>query len=354
MTSSIVTTIDGQATTIATVFPTILNSPASTTTTGSHTGVIAGAAIAGTLLILLLLTGIFVVRRRRVRRQAAFSHRSLPSPRSGLLADDDVFGPAEGPSSQQMYSVPPLMRIRAAETGSLFHEGVWPPPGERSRLEDPILTGSNVDLTSIVDSVMGMDGDPHVRWSSADSGGSNTPLLGNFADRPVGSKEASPKLKGRLGLTPSGSSETTPLNPSGHAHQASLDSNGDSPTLGDTSLPPGAATPVAPSRWRSARSTQTTGTLPPTEARPSSSGLGQLVVVNNTPDVEAQEPLVDLTSKQERPASEIPPLYHMIRRDTDDGWKTPLQPTVVQAPIAEENNDTVRIPGVVAETLTEV
>jgi len=49
-----------------------------------------------------------------------------------------------------------LMRVRGSETGSMFHEGVWPPPGEGATLVDPKLRSlSQVDLTGIVDSVMG-------------------------------------------------------------------------------------------------------------------------------------------------------------------------------------------------------
>ncbi|KLO06173.1 hypothetical protein SCHPADRAFT_698460 [Schizopora paradoxa] len=51
---------------------------------------------------------------------------------------------------------PRLMRARASQTGSMFEElGIWPPPGEGSRLSDPLMTASNVDLTGIVENVMG-------------------------------------------------------------------------------------------------------------------------------------------------------------------------------------------------------
>jgi hypothetical protein len=60
------------------------------------------------------------------------------------------------PSEATQYMTQYLMRARGSETGSMFHEGVWPPPGEGATLVDPILrSSSEVDLTGIVDSVMG-------------------------------------------------------------------------------------------------------------------------------------------------------------------------------------------------------
>ena len=60
------------------------------------------------------------------------------------------------PTEATQYMSQYLMRARGSETGSMFHEGVWPPPGEGATLVDPILrSSSQVDLTGIVDSVMG-------------------------------------------------------------------------------------------------------------------------------------------------------------------------------------------------------
>ncbi|KIK11005.1 hypothetical protein PISMIDRAFT_78005, partial [Pisolithus microcarpus 441] len=42
-----------------------------------------------------------------------------------------------------------------SETGSMFREEVWPPPNERSRLIDPLARSHEIDLSSIVDDVMG-------------------------------------------------------------------------------------------------------------------------------------------------------------------------------------------------------
>lgn len=51
---------------------------------------------------------------------------------------------------------PHLATLRASESGSIFREDVWPPPGEASRFVDPILaTSSQVNLGRIVEDVMG-------------------------------------------------------------------------------------------------------------------------------------------------------------------------------------------------------
>ncbi|KAF7795306.1 hypothetical protein EIP86_006461 [Pleurotus ostreatoroseus] len=53
-------------------------------------------------------------------------------------------------------SSPHLLGLRASESGSIFREAVWPPPGDQSRLVDPLVAGSNaVDLGRIVGDVMG-------------------------------------------------------------------------------------------------------------------------------------------------------------------------------------------------------
>lgn len=50
----------------------------------------------------------------------------------------------------------PHLLVRASESGSIFREAVWPPPSERSRFVDPLLSSSSqVDLARIVDDVMG-------------------------------------------------------------------------------------------------------------------------------------------------------------------------------------------------------
>ncbi|PIL22949.1 hypothetical protein GSI_15645 [Ganoderma sinense ZZ0214-1] len=52
-------------------------------------------------------------------------------------------------------SPPHLLGMRS-ESGSIFREAVWPPPSENSTLVDPLrVAGSAVDLSRIVDDVMG-------------------------------------------------------------------------------------------------------------------------------------------------------------------------------------------------------
>lgn len=59
-------------------------------------------------------------------------------------------------NTQNSATAPHLLRARGSETGSIFHEGVWPPPGEESRLVDPLIKASgHVDLSRIVDDIMG-------------------------------------------------------------------------------------------------------------------------------------------------------------------------------------------------------
>ncbi|KAF8585081.1 hypothetical protein K439DRAFT_1080331 [Ramaria rubella] len=351
ITSSLVTTIDGQRTTIVTSFPTTLNSSPSNSTSGKRNGVIAGSAIAGTLLVLALLAGIFVFHRRRARRKIEFAHRALPAPRSALLADEDGFDLA-GESTPDT-SHPQLLRPRGMGTGSIFHEGVWPPPGEPSRLEDPLLSGSSVDLTSIVDDVMGGRHERHGRGSSGDTSGSSVPLLGNVLqdDRPSGSPPSAFAKSMQATRSPlsagSDPAETMPLNPFRHPNQQIT---GNSRSV---SYFPNTSGPVRGKSGRSAVSVSTTGS-PHSDATHLRggvpSGIGSLVVVNNTPDIEqeAEYPLVDLTPGHDEPPKEIPPLYHMIRRDTADTFNSPpssySQPPQDRPTTTAEEN-TLRRPG---------
>jgi hypothetical protein len=64
--------------------------------------------------------------------------------------------PRVPPTEATQYMSQHLMHARGSETGSMFHEGVWPPLEEGAILVDPILrSSSQVDLTGTVDSVMG-------------------------------------------------------------------------------------------------------------------------------------------------------------------------------------------------------
>ncbi|KAF8527603.1 hypothetical protein BU17DRAFT_61728 [Hysterangium stoloniferum] len=252
-----VTTTNGKTTTSPMTSPTIPPVLGGSPPGRSHTGLIVGAVIAGIILFLLAIVGLFLCYRRR---KAALSSRPL-SPRPS--ADDEAFDYLRGPTLQSMSRIPLLMRSRGAETGNFFHENAQPPPGERSWLEDPIRAGSNVDLASIVDSIMGSDGDRHQRWWSRDTGGSSTSLLGQPASRRTESSRGPPSLsRSPLAATFTGTSEMTPLDPSGYVHKESLDSNQGSFALSHTSLPSEAADPVVPWPRKSACFPQTTGSYP--------------------------------------------------------------------------------------------
>jgi len=143
-----------------------------------RTAIIAGSAAGGVAFILLVAATVLFYRRHRNKKKGFFP-TSEPKPRTMLLAgeelDDDYAysrqtsnAPTPLPSSRVESPVnnilrsgsvdqsPRLLRPRASETGSIFHEGgIWPPPSGGSRLVDPILVGSNINLSNIVDEVMG-------------------------------------------------------------------------------------------------------------------------------------------------------------------------------------------------------
>ncbi|KAI0366654.1 hypothetical protein BV20DRAFT_1002030 [Pilatotrama ljubarskyi] len=63
--------------------------------------------------------------------------------------------PTQGGAAGAAGAHPHLMGLRA-ESGSIFREAVWPPPGEPSTFVDPIVSASSaVDLGRIVNDVMG-------------------------------------------------------------------------------------------------------------------------------------------------------------------------------------------------------
>ncbi|KDQ51200.1 hypothetical protein JAAARDRAFT_534780 [Jaapia argillacea MUCL 33604] len=146
-------------------------------TSGTRNAIIIGATIAG-VIVLSLFTGLFIFYKRHQYKKLFFFNRNQPKRRSQLLAGEDMDD--EPPMRYTDYagsgksndSSPSLMRHRA-DTGSIFHEGVWPPPGAPSRFVDPLLSGSSrVELTGIVDGVMGpsADGSPsRIRGGARDS-----------------------------------------------------------------------------------------------------------------------------------------------------------------------------------------
>jgi hypothetical protein len=102
------------------------------------------------------------------------------------------------------------MRAWGSETGSMFLEGVWPPPGVRSdaRRSYILRSSSQVDLTGIVDSVMGPSREGSPTHGSGGhsrnvSGNSQAPLL------PPG-VTSSPTPPSLTLVNPSGSHTATP------------------------------------------------------------------------------------------------------------------------------------------------
>ncbi|KAH8091830.1 hypothetical protein BXZ70DRAFT_471694 [Cristinia sonorae] len=77
-----------------------------------------------------------------------------PSPQPGSATGTTSFDVHRSATASPIS--PHIMGLRASESGSIFREAVWPPPGEASRFVDPMLQGSSqVNLTKIVDDVMG-------------------------------------------------------------------------------------------------------------------------------------------------------------------------------------------------------
>lgn len=194
---------------IVTAIPTTLSNTSEPSTLSSQRrAIIAGTTVAGVALIFIIVSLIFFCRRRNHRKSRVFSEvQDNPRSRSMLLAEEfddtndphmayrdypasvvsDARSPLSGSAatgrgpysvelprgggsahSHQNANVPPhagapanpisphIMGLRASESGSIFREAVWPPPGEASRFVDPMLSGSSqVDLTRIVNDVMG-------------------------------------------------------------------------------------------------------------------------------------------------------------------------------------------------------
>jgi hypothetical protein len=76
------------------------------------------------------------------------------SPSSHTRANVSLSAPLPPPSTT--LTPPRLLRARASESGSIFHESVWPPPAASSQLMDPLTYPSqSVDLARVVTDIMG-------------------------------------------------------------------------------------------------------------------------------------------------------------------------------------------------------
>lgn len=85
---------------------------------------------------------------------------------------------------------PRLERGHASDTGSAFREAVWPPPVDNARYESPLAESRAIDLSDIIDSVMGPQAAhevprPWVGSSHSVSGGGHTR---NSSDSSFGSE----------------------------------------------------------------------------------------------------------------------------------------------------------------------
>ncbi|TFK37254.1 hypothetical protein BDQ12DRAFT_713624 [Crucibulum laeve] len=187
--SIVVTSVNGQLTTFTSTIPTSLITSDPSKTAANRTAVIAGTTTAVLVLILLALGGIFAYRQHKLRSILTLQGLGKKKEKKGLLDgeefDDDVvdedvvamrryrdtdgahattrsIGGHSTTSSNAptvLTAPPPLFRARASDSGSIFREEVWPPPGEESKFVDPFIDGvkasSQVDLGRVVDDVMG-------------------------------------------------------------------------------------------------------------------------------------------------------------------------------------------------------
>ena len=199
------------------LIPTTLSAPAATPMSpATRRAIITGSAIGGTVFVIIIVAlVIFCKRSNRLRlnykKLRVFGHRKQ---RTMLLDDDEDYDLADPPGMQRLserYSdnpyppsigsrmsansqtlgptfpiaagpgttSPHVLGLRASESGSIFREAVWPPPGEASRFVDPLLAGSSsVDLSRIVGDVMGSQ-DPrnHAVFASSASQSSFQPSI---------------------------------------------------------------------------------------------------------------------------------------------------------------------------------
>ncbi|KAG6333794.1 hypothetical protein ID866_5289 [Astraeus odoratus] len=213
--STYVTVVSGSTYTTLGLIPTTVP-PQPSSSSDSRAAIIGGSAAGAAIVIICLVSVTFFFRRKRVKRlrilDAITSSQKQAQQRAMLLAGEDLddidmshyssagryrdfdaswdvgspqgsmsirsfippgspgFGPHPGPSplpsagfsspgasirGMGMSSTPTFHQSRRSDTGSLFQEDVWPPPNERSRLVDPLMHGRDIDLSRIVDDVMG-------------------------------------------------------------------------------------------------------------------------------------------------------------------------------------------------------
>ncbi|KAG8821464.1 hypothetical protein FRC19_007772 [Serendipita sp. 401] len=165
-----VTTVNGVQTIYATPIQTLLNTSDGVLSDSQRIGVITGAAVGGVALLVILLGIIFYLRRARRAKQRLLAEQQKRQPRHFLEDEADDFDlpphmaqwDARSLTTGSSTSAPRLLRARGSQTGSLFHENVWPPPNEV--MEDPLVThqdlGSSISLAMSfpIDSLTQQDG----------------------------------------------------------------------------------------------------------------------------------------------------------------------------------------------------
>lgn len=226
--------------------PTSLSTSApSNSTPSNRTAIIAGASAGAVGLLFIALAALFLWKRHQQHRTGfleALSRSRRENTSAGGVGlldgefddDEDDDGvpmrryrdavpghSAELSSSTTHSSAPSLFRARGAETGSVFREQVWPPPGEGSQFVDPFVGdvrgASAADLSKIVDDVMGPSmsaglppGDPRPRHASPSESLFNDPFRDQshagfspsvYYDRPSPAASTS-SLPGTSGLPP--------------------------------------------------------------------------------------------------------------------------------------------------------
>lgn len=153
--SEYITTVNGIETITQTPIQTLLNTTNNPLSDSQRTGIIVGGTIGGLLALIALLGVVFYFRRARIARNREIEQQQKRQPRHGLEDEDDWLSAPMGQwdsgslaTGSTTSGAPRLLRPRGSQTGSLFHENVWPPPSEV--IQDPLLTpddlGSSISL----------------------------------------------------------------------------------------------------------------------------------------------------------------------------------------------------------------
>jgi hypothetical protein len=253
---------------IFTAIATSLNSSPQSSTSSSKIGIVVGSALGGFAFILLLLATALLCRRYR-RMDSIRMKNAIPTPRRIRLEDED--------------------EIDLADPGITF-----------SRLEHPLRTGSDLDLSSIMDDMM--------RQYVDESNDVNSRLLPDWQQR---------------------DSLSGPRFPS-HSRDASLGSNNsDTPLLARTlqpnwqnrsRVPFAAGTSSARKAREAGQRTHNTSLEVPASSRSlmdMTSVAGSRLSSGDelAMRLQVEQPQEQAERSDGDPVQEIPPLYHTIVQD---------------------------------------